>query len=378
MPKILVLYATIGSGHQVAAEAIAAALQTGDVEAICRDPLAEHSPALIRWLNLGNSLSGLAIPQLYNRLWSNGRASPLTNWITTHSAAAHPIRSVIDAIKPDRIVCTHALPARVAAEHTSPAPVVGVITDYGAHAYWPHPAIDEYCVPCDEAATDLIKFGVDPNRIHITGLPIQSHVAASRAARDEVISAMTGRLNVLIVMGGRRSGPYRHTADLIIDALPRLDRLDRPIAITIVTGANRSAYEHLNALKLHRPIELLGVVDDLPARMSSADIVIGKPGGVMTAEVLAAGAAFIAVAPGPGQETANAKFLKRHDLAIICHRNEELIDAIMQLAANTILRSEMRRAALRFSRPNAADEVAQVVLKNESHGAGAENHLRMT
>lgn len=60
MPRILVLYLSIGSGHQVAAEAITAALRRANAEAICTDPIAERSRVWISLMNLGNSLSGLA------------------------------------------------------------------------------------------------------------------------------------------------------------------------------------------------------------------------------------------------------------------------------------------------------------------------------
>ena len=351
MPRILVLYLSIGSGHQVAAEAITAALRRANVEAICTDPIAERSHVWISLMNLGNSLSGLMIPRLYNKLWSNGRTSPLTNWTTTHSFAVHHIRSAIDAIKPDRIVCTHALPARVAAQHKHQAQVIGVVTDLGAHAYWPHPLIDRYCISVEDIAADLIKRGIDPRRIHVTGLPTLTRLDRAGRSND--------RVNVLIVIGGRRAGPYHRTAQLIIKALPQLDL---PIRITIVTGANQTAHRQLSRLKLPDSIELLGIVDDLPTRLSRADIVIGKPGGVLTAEVLAAGTAFIAITPGPGQETANAEFLQRHQLAMICHRPGELINAIVQLAADTALRQHMQQAAQHFGRPNAADDVAQIVL----------------
>ncbi len=397
MPKVLVLYLSIGSGHQVAAEAIASALHRRGVDTICRDPIAERSRTLIRLMNVGNSLNGRMMPRLYDRWWSNGRASSLTNWLTSHSWIAPHIRSVIDAIRPDRIVCTHALPARVVASHKRSAQVIGVITDFGAHAYWPHPAIDRYCVPCDDAAADLIRNGVDLYRIHVTGLPIHPLVTphlpvsvdvASASRRSDPIPsqaevasqtsnspptplggvghgqtlAMTSRLNILIVIGGRRAGPYQRAARMIIGALPTLDQFDRPIGITIVTGSNRSPYREIRAMKLLHPIELLGLVDDLPTRLSRADVVIGKPGGVLTAEVLASGAAFIAIAPGPGQETANASFLRRHQLAVICDRSDELQTAITRLASDADLRSILRHAMRQFARPNAADEVAQAVL----------------
>lgn len=369
MEKILVTYLSIGSGHQAGAEAVAAALRArSKAEVICRDPIAERSGLLSSMLNISNALSTLIFPRLYTRVWSGGQARSIMNWAAQHGWAARVIRSAIDAIQPDRIVGTHALPVLIAAHYKrhSAYKVIGVITDFGAHAYWPHLAVDHYCVPSLEAADDLIQRGIDSKKVHMTGLPIRScsalnsHAAGQSDTGRSFIS--TGKLNVLMLAGGRRVGPYQLAANLIIKSLPQIDRLDLPIEITIVTGANRSAYQRLQALNLRQPIELLGLVDDMPARMARADVVVGKTGGVMIAETLASGAALIALTPGPGQEAANASFLKKHQIAAVCQRPDELIETLRQLADNRELLRHSQQAAKNFGRLNAADEVAQVVL----------------
>jgi processive 1,2-diacylglycerol beta-glucosyltransferase len=359
MNRILVLYLSIGSGHQVGAEAIAAALRShSTAEVICRDPIAEHSTLLSSIMNTSNSLSAVIFPRLYTKIWSGGQARSITNWTARHGSVACEIRSVIDAIQPDAIVSTHALPALIAAHYKrdSEYKIIGMISDYGAHAYWPHPAVDRYCTPSVEAANDLIKRGIDPKRVSVTGLPIRSYPVPDRSAAPD------GRLKVLILTGGRRSGPYQLASNLIITALPDLDRLDLPIEITIVTGANQSVHQHLASLKLRHPIELAGLVDDVQARMAHADIVVGKTGGMMVAESLASGAALIALTPGPGQETANANFLKKHQLSIICNRPAEFIAALNQLVSDRTALRQLQRTAKNFGRPNAADDVARVVL----------------
>jgi processive 1,2-diacylglycerol beta-glucosyltransferase len=359
MDKVLVMYLSIGSGHQVGAQAIATALRSrSNAEVICCDPIADHSTLISSIMNTTNSLSAVIFPRLYTKVWSGGQVRSITNWTARHGSVAHEIRSVIDAIRPDAIVSTHALPALIAAHYKrdSEYKIIGMISDYGAHAYWPHPAIDRYCTPSHEAAADLIKRGIDSKRVSVTGLPIRSYPVPDRSA------APVGKLKVLMLTGGRRTGPYQLASNLIIKALPELDRLDLPIEITIVTGANRSAHQRLSSLNLRHPIELLGLVDDVQARMARANIVIGKTGGMFIAEALASGAALIALTPGPGQETANANFLKKHQLAIVCNRPAEFIATLNQLVSDRNALQQLQQAAKTFGRPNAADEVARVVL----------------
>jgi processive 1,2-diacylglycerol beta-glucosyltransferase len=357
MEKILVLYLSIGSGHQVGAEAIASALRTrSDAEVICRDPIAEQHKLISSIMNTANSLSTLIFPRLYTIVWRGGQARSITNFSARHGSVARQIRSVISAIRPDRIVSTHALPALIAAHYKRDFEykIIGMVSDYGAHAYWGHPKVNRYCTPSQEAADDLIKRSVDSNKIQVTGLPIGP---AQRPDRSN-----DGRLKVLIMTGGRRTGPYQLASNLIINALPKLDQLDLPIDITIITGSNRSVYDRILALKLQHPIKLLGLIDNVQARMSQSDIVVGKTGGMFIAEALASGAALIALTPGPGQETANADFLQKHHIAEICNKPTEFIDLMQRLVSDRNVLLAMQHAAQTFGRPNAADDVAQVVL----------------
>jgi processive 1,2-diacylglycerol beta-glucosyltransferase len=359
MNTVLVLYLSIGSGHQVGAEAITTALRShSNAEVICRDPIAERSTLLSSIMNTTNSLSAVIFPRWYTKVWSGGQVRSITNWTARHGAVARRIRSVIDAIRPDAIVSTHSLPALIAAHYKRAAEykIIGVISDYGAHAYWPHPAVDRYCTPSQEAADDLIKRGIDSRRVSVTGLPIRSYPVPDRSAAPD------GKLKVLMLTGGRRTGPYQLASNLIIKALPELDRLDLPIEITIVTGANRSVYEHLQSMKMRHPLELLGLVNDVQARMACADIVVGKTGGVFIAEALASGTALIALTPGPGQEMANANFLQKHHIAEICYRPAEFIELMQRLVSDHDALKQLQQAAKAFGRPNAADDVARVVL----------------
>jgi processive 1,2-diacylglycerol beta-glucosyltransferase len=359
MEKILVMYLSIGSGHQVGAEAIASALRhRSDADIICCDPVAERNTLLSSIMNTTNSLSAIIFPKLYTKIWKGGQVRSITNWTARHGSVARQIRSVIDAIRPDRIISTHAMPALIAAHYKrdSEYKIIGMVSDYGAHAYWGHPAVNRYCAPSQEAADDLIKRGVDSNKVQVTGLPIGSSPKPDRSSDPD------GKLNVLMMTGGRRTGPYQLASNLIINALPVLDQLDLPIDITIITGSNRSVHERIQLMKLQQPIKLLGLINDVQARMAQSDILVGKTGGMFVAEALASGAALIALTPGPGQETANANFLQKHHIAEICRRPAEFIELMQRLVSDRSALLAMQQAAQNFGRPNAADDVAQVVL----------------
>ena len=73
--------------------------------------------------------------------------------------------------------------------------------------------------------------------------------------------------------------------------------------------------------------------------MAAADVVLSKPGGLTTSEVLARGAALVIVNPIPGQETRNSDFLlengaaiKVNNLATLPYKLTKLLDDPARLA----------------------------------------------
>jgi processive 1,2-diacylglycerol beta-glucosyltransferase len=91
--------------------------------------------------------------------------------------------------------------------------------------------------------------------------------------------------------------------------------------------------------------------------MAAADLLVGKPGGLTTAEALARGLPMVIVHPIPGQEERNADHLLEAGAAIrgnnipaLAWKLDALLDDAERLAA-------MRAAARRLARPGAAHDI---------------------
>ena len=63
-------------------------------------------------------------------------------------------------------------------------------------------------------------------------------------------------------------------------------------------------------------MKVLGFTDQIDELMAVADLVVSKPGGLTTSEVLARGAAMAIVNPIPGQESRNSDYLLENGAAI--------------------------------------------------------------
>lgn len=116
------------------------------------------------------------------------------------------------------------------------------------------------------------------------------------------------------------------------------------------------------------PAEVHAFIEDVPAALAQADLVISRAGGNAVAELAAAGKACLLV-PFPGaadqHQLANARAMARAGAARVFVQKdltpEKLFSEIQALAANRDEIEKLERAARAFARPNAAAEIADLV-----------------
>ena len=138
-----------------------------------------------------------------------------------------------------------------------------------------------------------------------------------------------------------------------------------PLEIVVVAGKNEAARRELEKAEIpsrHR-VKIMGFTDQIDELMAVADVVVSKPGGLTTSEVLARGAAMAIVNPIPGQESRNSDYLlengaaiKINNVATLPHKLTKLLDDPQRVEA-------IKRNAKRIARPGAAFEVARMALE---------------
>lgn len=95
-------------------------------------------------------------------------------------------------------------------------------------------------------------------------------------------------------------------------------------------------------------------------------MIIGKPGGLTTAEALACGLAFIIVNPIPGQEERNATHLLENGVAIRCNNMNTIAYKLQKLLSDDARLATLKNNARTMARPEAARDVATQLLKQWS------------
>lgn len=362
-PRILICYLVRNSGHHAAARAIEAQIKKLDplAETRCLDLLETTHPtwsAIVQYVYMSTIRR---TPELWEALYDNFWFDWLTRWIRplVQRGNSLKLRILMDAFQPDAIVCTQAHPFAVLSAYArrqgTPIPLWGVITDFLPHRFW-HVPPDEhirYVVPTETAVQRLMILGTPADRIHVFGIPIQADVLL---ARRRTVSRAGGRR--VLVMGGSRGLGARFAT------IRQLDRAAADFTIDVVTGTNRRLRRQLVAArhKFKHPIRIRGYVKDAMALMRRATLLIGKPGGLTSAEAMASGTPMLIIRPLPGQERGNTEMLVRHGAAIHLDRDRDLPAVVSSLFSNVSLLDMMADRARSLGKPGAAGEIAAAVL----------------
>jgi len=108
--------------------------------------------------------------------------------------------------------------------------------------------------------------------------------------------------------------------------------------------------------------KILGFTDQIDELMAVADVVLSKPGGLTTSEVLARGAAMAIINPIPGQESRNSDFLLEHGSAIKINNVATMALKLQELIGDRKRLETIKSNALKIAKPQAAFDVAKIVL----------------
>ncbi|MEJ2008718.1 MAG: glycosyltransferase [Acidobacteriota bacterium] len=237
------------------------------------------------------------------------------------------------------------------------APILAAQTDFFAEPPWVRAEIDVHCVGSEEAKRQLITWGVSANRILNCGIPVEPAFAVSfdRAELRRALGLHPKRPVVLVVGGGMGHAP--------LDAIIRsLELCRQPVQVIALAGRNRAMRLRLEALRRQLALDLrvFGWTDSIPELMGAADLLITKPGGVITSEALAAGLPMILTSPLPGREEDHRQFLDRRGVGLSAGRPEEIPLMVSNLLDNPQRLESLSEREREMARPDAAYAVAQV------------------
>jgi processive 1,2-diacylglycerol beta-glucosyltransferase len=381
-PKILIISSDTGGGHRSAAAAIVAGVQKFFESE-------SYAIRVVRAVEESHHLSRKLV-WLYNWIlcnrqhwmkyfyWCMNQVRPETREFF-HKRCIGYVAELFERWCPHIVVSVHPLTqhifARVLKELklADRVPLVSVVTDpcYGFWKGWACDDVTLYLVASDEARRQLIDYGVAPERIKISGMPVHPKFAypgeeAAKAART-ALGLDPEKFTVFVNAGWAGGGN-------IPQIFRELIRGELEVQAIFLAGRNedlRLAAESL-ALDAPFPIKVIGYSDEIEKLMNAANVMISKLGGLTTFEALACRVPIIAdviTEPMP-QEAGTANLIAQRGAGIMLKRAIDVVPVVRRMMEDEMHYSRLRAATVGLAIPNATrlivEEIAALIPKPES------------
>jgi processive 1,2-diacylglycerol beta-glucosyltransferase len=366
-PRVLILSASVGSGHMRAAEAVELALKRLVPDAFVRNiDVLTMATAPFRhcyghiYLDLIDAAP--AVLGFFYNLMDRPRPPLADGWeelrVKLEKMSIRPLQHLLTSEPWDLVINTHFLPEEIIAwlrrNHRLSIPQVLVTTDFETHRLWVHQPCEHYFTATEEAAEYLKCYGVPRKDATATGIPIHPSFAEpkNRAACLARHGLVGDRPIVLQLNGGFGVGPIEELYRALLD-------MPNPVDLVVVTGRNEKAKRHLTGIPApprHR-VKVLGFTRAMDALMAVADLIVTKPGGLTTSEALASGTPLVVVHPVPGQEERNSDYILENGAAIKVNHMPTLGCKVAAVLRDPARLASMKTHARALGRPYAAYEV---------------------
>ena len=147
----------------------------------------------------------------------------------------------------------------------------------------------------------------------------------------------------------------------LVETAHAITRSGLPIVLAIIAGRNRKLQARLRAEQWPVPTFIYGFVNEMPAFMRAADVLVTKAGPGTISEALNAGLPMILYSRLPGQEDGNISYVVSKGAGVWAPHPDQIISALSRWVKDPDKRLRAVQACLRLARPQAAREIAHIL-----------------
>lgn len=357
-PKVLIVTASIGSGHTRAAEAVRTELHALGVTKTTVVDFLDNQDRLSQLIKEAYFRMLAAVPHAYELIyqWSQEQRAGANFVDLTALLMKRKMQELLVEHRPDLVIFTHPFPCCAAAylrrTRQTDCPLVAVLTDFAVHRLWVHRELDAYFVANEEMKTALVSLGIAEANITVSGIPID------RRFSGRLADPGAGKASLLVMGGGTGYGPLEQV-------IAGLEEIDRELEINVVAGNNDGLRQQLQEASRHsrHRINILGFSRRIDELMANATLLITKPGALSCSEALAIGLPLLLIKPIPGQEEENAAYLVRQGTAVRIDDLRQLGRTVNELLAKPEKLAALHKNALAAGRRSAAADIASILKK---------------
>src|ERR1043166_4294307 len=382
IPKILIISSDTGGGHRSAAAAIVAGVQKFlDSES--------YAIRVVRAVEESHHLSAKLV-RLYNWILRNRQHWMkyyywFINYIRPETSAFFYKRCVgyvaglFERWCPHIVVSVHPLTqhifGRVLKELNlaDRVPLVSVVTDpcYGFWKGWACDAVSLYLVASEDARRQLIDYGVAPERIKISGLPVHPKFAYPGEEAAQVARRALGldpeKFTVFVNAGWIGGGNIPQIFGELVHG-----ELD--VQAIFLAGKNEGLKNQAEriAAEARFPIKVIGYSDEVEQLMRAANVMISKLGGLTTFEALSCRLPIIAdvtTEPMP-QEAGTVSLIAKSGAAVMLQRASDIVPVVHRMIEDSRHYAARRAPTITGAIPSATkrivDEIVSLIPETSS------------
>jgi processive 1,2-diacylglycerol beta-glucosyltransferase len=372
-PKILIISSDTGGGHRSAAQALAEGLQKfwqGESVAVRVIKAVEDSHHITeRLVSVYNWVLRHKQGWMKYLYWVVNKIRPETREFF-HKRCIGYLRNQFEKWCPHIVVSVHPLTqhifARILRELNLSAqiPLVTVVTDpcYGFWKGWACDDVSLYLVANDDARRQLLDYGISPEKIKVSGLPLHPKFCEVDEAVAQNVRKAYGldpdKFTVFVNAGWIGGGN-------IPTIFKELVRGELDVQAIFLAGKNEDLRKEAEeiAARAKFPVKVIGYSDEVEKIMQSANVMVSKLGGLTTFEALACRLPIIADATTPPmpQEAGTVNLISRKGAGILLTRASDIVPTIQSLVGDSLRYRELKAATAGLTNPNSTEQIIREI-----------------
>jgi len=362
MKRVLVLTASFGEGHNTAARSVREALEaTGEAEVRVGDLYADAIPLVNSTVKVGYSFAINRAPWAWKLIFFGlDRPGWMEKTMWTTGALRKELEEAIGDFRPDVVVSTYPLYAylfrRIQKSRLGiHMPMITVITDStGVNSAWYRCLSDAFIVADAETKELIVSRGVPEAIVKPLGFPVARYFATATPLPADARPPW----KLLFMPSTQLSLTLRQIRALL--ELPDVE-------LTVVTGKHARLFDAVkeSGLADGKKCRLVGWTDAMPRLLCEHHAFIGKAGGAIVQEAIAARCPFLVSHLVPGQEEGNIELIERLNVGAQALGKPERLAAVAgeAFANDGAAWRGWKRNLERTGVVDAADRVARFVLE---------------
>lgn len=309
--RIAIVSMSTGSGHVRAAKAIELYIKTYTGHAVMHVDAADYIHPILKFFHI--QIYGFLseyIPKLWGFFYKITNRKSSRSIIKINNSLqnylAKKLHKKIKEFKPDIIICTYFGSAQLMEPLSTKnqIPTYLVLTDYEAHALFVMDHVSGYFVPTEEVRQELSRYGAEKNKIHVSGIPIDSVFYEQKNQAELRVAHNIAPTNTILLIIAKN---YRtKTVKQILKQLKNI-----PGVSILIIGKQLD-------IKGSKQVKNIGWTKNIEEYLRVADVVITKSGGLTSTECMTLGKYMIIFGPIPGQEEANADYIVESGQGVLC------------------------------------------------------------